>query len=87
MNVTSQSAEVIRSGLETIVLTEAKACGGVVCGFLAMAYAFNHLLKQLFRFTIIGFALAWAVALFALMWLSQFFPLKINKVKRREWLL
>nr|YP_011017841.1 ATP synthase F0 subunit c [Pseudoceramium tenerrimum]YP_011017848.1 ATP synthase F0 subunit c [Pseudoceramium tenerrimum]WQF69717.1 ATP synthase F0 subunit c [Pseudoceramium tenerrimum]WQF69724.1 ATP synthase F0 subunit c [Pseudoceramium tenerrimum]WQF69753.1 ATP synthase F0 subunit c [Pseudoceramium tenerrimum]WQF69760.1 ATP synthase F0 subunit c [Pseudoceramium tenerrimum] len=64
MNVTLQSAKMIGAGLATIGLTGV----GIVFGSLVMAYARNPSLKQqLFGYTILGFALTEAVALFALM--------------------
>nr|WQF69680.1 ATP synthase F0 subunit c [Ceramothamnion sp.]WQF69687.1 ATP synthase F0 subunit c [Ceramothamnion sp.] len=66
MNVTLQSAKMIGAGLATIGLTGVGV--GIVFGSLVMAYARNPSLKQqLFGYTILGFALTEAVALFALM--------------------
>ena len=68
MNITLQSAKMIGAGLATIGLTGVGAGVGIVCGSLVMAYARNPSLKQqLFTYTILGFALTEAVALFALM--------------------
>ena len=68
MNVTLQSAKMIGAGLATIGLTGVGAGVGIVFGCLVMAYARNPSLKQqLFGYTILGFALTEAVALFALM--------------------
>lgn len=68
MNVTLQSAKMIGAGLATIGLTGVGAGVGIVFGSLVMAYARNPSLKQqLFGYTILGFALTEAVALFALM--------------------
>jgi F-type H+-transporting ATPase subunit c len=68
MNVTLQSAKMIGAGLATIGLTGVGVGVGIVFGSLVMAYARNPSLKQqLFGYTILGFALTEAVALFALM--------------------
>nr|YP_010338944.1 ATP synthase F0 subunit 9 [Erythrolobus coxiae]UNJ19016.1 ATP synthase F0 subunit 9 [Erythrolobus coxiae] len=68
MNITLQSAKMIGAGLATIGLTGVGAGIGIVFGSLILGYARNPGLKQqLFGYTILGFALTEAVALFALM--------------------
>lgn len=68
MNTTLQSAKMIGAGLATIGLTGVGVGVGIVFGSLVIAYARNPSLKQqLFGYTILGFALTEAVALFALM--------------------
>nr|YP_010338976.1 ATP synthase F0 subunit 9 [Sahlingia subintegra]UNJ19066.1 ATP synthase F0 subunit 9 [Sahlingia subintegra] len=68
MNITLQSAKMIGAGLATIGLTGVGAGVGIVFGALVLAFARNPALKQqLFTYTILGFALTEAVALFALM--------------------
>nr|YP_010338811.1 ATP synthase F0 subunit 9 [Glaucosphaera vacuolata]UNJ18761.1 ATP synthase F0 subunit 9 [Glaucosphaera vacuolata] len=68
MNTTLQSAKMIGAGLATIGLTGVGAGVGIVFGSLVVAFSRNPMLKQqLFGYTILGFALTEAVALFALM--------------------
>ena len=58
----------IGAGLATIGLTGVGAGIGLVFGALVVAYSRNPALKQqLFGYTILGFALTEAIALFALM--------------------
>jgi F-type H+-transporting ATPase subunit c len=68
MNITLQSAKMIGAGLATIGLTGVGTGIGIVFGSLILAFARNPQLKQqLFGYTILGFALTEAIALFALM--------------------
>lgn len=63
-----QAAKLIGAGLATIGLTGVGAGIGIVFGALTLAYSRNPALKQqLFGYTILGFALTEAIALFALM--------------------
>lgn len=58
----------VGSGLATIGLTGAGVGIGIVFGCFLLAYARNVLLKNdLFGYTLLGFALTEAIALFALM--------------------
>nr|UBY46085.1 Atp9 [Porphyridium aerugineum] len=67
MNITLQSAKMIGAGLATIGLAGVGTGIGIVFGSLILAFARNPQLKQqLFAFTVLGFALTEAVALFAL---------------------
>ena len=66
--MTLQSAKMIGAGMATIGLTGVGAGIGIVFGSLTLAYSRNPQLKQqLFGYTILGFALTEAIALFALM--------------------
>lgn len=63
-----QSAKIIGTGLATIGLIGAGLGVGVVFGALILGVARNPTLKaQLFSFAILGFAIAEATGLFALM--------------------
>jgi F-type H+-transporting ATPase subunit c len=63
-NSTLQAAKLIGAGLSTIAL----AGIGTVFSALITSVARNpHLMKQLFGYAILGFALTEAIALFALM--------------------
>ena len=63
-----QAAKLVGAGMATVGLTGVGAGIGIVFGSLVMAYARNPGLKQqLFGYTILGFALTEAIALFALM--------------------
>nr|YP_010330470.1 ATP synthase F0 subunit 9 [Porphyridium aerugineum]UNJ18828.1 ATP synthase F0 subunit 9 [Porphyridium aerugineum] len=67
MNITLQSAKMIGAGLATIGLAGVGTGIGIVFGSLILAFARNPQLKQqLFGYTILGFALTEAIALFAL---------------------
>jgi F-type H+-transporting ATPase subunit c len=62
------SAKLIGAGLATIGLVGAGIGIGVIFGAFLNAYSRNPQLKdELFRYTILGFALTEAIALFALM--------------------
>jgi len=62
------SAKLIGGGLATIGLAGVGAGVGIVFASLISAYARNPSLKQqLFAYTLLGFALTEAIALFALM--------------------
>lgn len=62
------SAKLIAAGLATIGLTGVGAGIGIIFAGLNLAYSRNPQLKQqLFGYTILGFALTEAIALFALM--------------------
>lgn len=62
------AAKLIGSGLATIGLTGAGAGVGIVFGSLILGTARNPQVKgQLYSYAILGFALAEAVGLFALM--------------------
>jgi F-type H+-transporting ATPase subunit c len=62
------AAKLIGSGLATIGLTGAGAGVGIVFGCLILGTARNRQVKgQLYNYAILGFALAEAVGLFALM--------------------
>nr|YP_010338898.1 ATP synthase F0 subunit 9 [Pulvinaster venetus]UNJ18970.1 ATP synthase F0 subunit 9 [Pulvinaster venetus] len=66
MNITLQSSKMIGAGLATIGLTGVGAGVGIVFGSLVLAFSRNPSLKQqLFGYTILGFALTEAIALFA----------------------
>jgi F-type H+-transporting ATPase subunit c len=61
-------AKLIGAGLATIGLAGVGAGVGIVFASLVSAYARNPSLKQqLFAYTLLGFALTEAIALFALM--------------------
>jgi len=63
-----QSAKLIGAGLSTIALAGVGAGIGVVFSALITSVARNpSMVKQLFAYAILGFALTEAVALFALM--------------------
>lgn len=63
-----QSSKLIGAGLATIALAGAGAGIGVVFAALVMAIARNpSLLKVLFTYALLGFALTEAIALFGLM--------------------
>jgi len=63
-----QSAKMIGAGLATIGLAGVGAGIGIVFGALIISFGRNPSLKQqLFAYTILGFALTEAIALFALM--------------------
>jgi F-type H+-transporting ATPase subunit c len=63
-----QSAKVIASGLATISLAGTGAGIGIVFAGLMQSVSRNpHLIKQLFTYAILGFALTEAIALFGLM--------------------
>lgn len=62
------SAKLLSAGLATIGLTGVGAGIGIVFAGLNLAYSRNPSLKQqLFGYTILGFALTEAIALFSLM--------------------
>jgi len=62
------SAKLIGAGLATIGLVGAGIGIGVIFGAFLNAYSRNPQLKdEIFRYTILGFALTEAIALFALM--------------------
>jgi F-type H+-transporting ATPase subunit c len=66
--MTVESARLIGAGLASIGLAGVGAGIGIVFASLVTAYARNPSLKQqLFAYTIFGFALTEAIALFALM--------------------
>lgn len=66
--MTVQAAKMIGAGMATVGLTGVGAGIGIVFGALVIAYSRNPVLKQqLFGYTILGFALTEAIALFALM--------------------
>ena len=66
--MTLESAKVIGAGLATISLAGSGVGIGVVFAALVNSYARNpSLQKQLFAYTILGFALTEAIALFGLM--------------------
>nr|WGW14715.1 ATP synthase F0 subunit 9 [Bangiopsis subsimplex] len=66
--MTVQAAKMVGAGMATVGLTGVGAGIGIVFGALVIAYARNPMLKQqLFGYTILGFALTEAIALFALM--------------------
>tara|TARA_B100000780_G_C21110561_1_gene448763 strand:- start:162 stop:392 length:231 start_codon:yes stop_codon:yes gene_type:complete len=68
MNVNLQAAKMIGAGCATIALAGVGAGIGIVFGSLVSAFARNPSLKgQLFTYTMLGFALTEAIALFALM--------------------
>jgi len=63
-----KSSKLIGAGLATIGLAGAGVGIGIVFGSLVNAHARNpHLKKDLFGYTLLGFALTEAIALFALM--------------------
>lgn len=63
-----QSAKLIGAGLSTIALAGVGAGIGIVFSALITSVARNpSLIKQLFTYAILGFALTEAIALFALM--------------------
>lgn len=63
-----QAAKVLGSGLATISLAGTGVGIGIVFAGLMVAVARNpHLMKQLFTYAILGFALTEAIALFGLM--------------------
>jgi F-type H+-transporting ATPase subunit c len=62
------SAKLVGAGLATIGLTGVGAGVGIVFASLVISYARNPALKQqLFAYTLLGFAMTEAIALFALM--------------------
>lgn len=64
----SDAARLIGAGLATISLAGAGVGVGVVFGSLIMALSRNpSLIKLLFTYTVLGFALTEAIALFGLM--------------------
>jgi len=68
MNVNLQAAKMIGAGRATIGLSGVGTGIGIVFGSLVSAFARNPSLKgQLFTYTMLGFALTEAIALFALM--------------------
>jgi F-type H+-transporting ATPase subunit c len=63
-----KSAKLIGAGLATVSLAGAGVGIGVVFGSLVLGCARNpSLVKQLFTYTLLGFALTEAIALFGLM--------------------
>jgi F-type H+-transporting ATPase subunit c len=63
-----QAAKLIGAGLSTIALAGVGAGIGTVFSSLISSVARNpHIMKQLFAYAILGFALTEAIALFALM--------------------
>ena len=63
-----ESAKLIAVGLSTISILGSGIGIGIVFGALMLAFARNpFLLKQLFTYAILGFALTEAIALFGLM--------------------
>jgi F-type H+-transporting ATPase subunit c len=61
-------SKMIGAGLATIGLSGAGVGIGIVFGSLILAYARNPFSKnQIFNYTLLGFALTEAIALFALM--------------------
>ena len=63
-----KSSKLIGAGLATIALSGAGVGIGVVFGSLVVSIARNpSLLKQLFTYALLGFALTEAIALFGLM--------------------
>jgi F-type H+-transporting ATPase subunit c len=63
-----KSSKLIVAGLATIALSGAGVGIGVVFGSLVVSIARNpSLLKQLFTYALLGFALTEAIALFGLM--------------------
>jgi len=68
MNITLQSAKIVGAGLATAALGGVGTGAGIVFASLILGFSRNPGLKQqLFSYTIIGFALTEAIALFALM--------------------
>ena len=62
------NAKLIGAGLATIGLVGAGAGAGIVFGSLLIAYSRNpQLISELFKYTILGFALTEACGLLALM--------------------
>jgi F-type H+-transporting ATPase subunit c len=67
-NMLVQSSKLIGAGLATISISGAGVGIGVVFASLVLAVARNpFLLKQLFTYALLGFALTEAIALFGLM--------------------
>jgi F-type H+-transporting ATPase subunit c len=63
-----KSAKLVGAGLATVSLAGAGVGIGVVLGSLVVSVARNpSLVKQLFTYTLLGFALTEAIALFGLM--------------------
>ena len=63
-----KSAKLVGAGLATVSLAGAGVGIGVVFGSLVMGVSRNpSLVKQLFTYTLLGFALTEAIALFGLM--------------------
>jgi F-type H+-transporting ATPase subunit c len=63
-----QAAKLIGAGLSTIALAGVGVGIGTIFSALISSIARNpHLMKQLFTYAVLGFALTEAVALFALM--------------------
>jgi F-type H+-transporting ATPase subunit c len=63
-----KSAKLVGAGLATVSLAGAGVGIGVVFGSLVVSVARNpSLVKQLFTYTLLGFALTEAIALFGLM--------------------
>jgi F-type H+-transporting ATPase subunit c len=68
MNTTVQAAKAVGAGCATIALAGVGTGVGIVFASLVSSFARNPSLKgQLFSYTILGFALTEAIALFALM--------------------
>jgi F-type H+-transporting ATPase subunit c len=68
INMLVKAAKLIGAGAATISLTGAGAGVGIVFASLVMSIARNPaLLKQLFTYALLGFALTEAIALFGLM--------------------
>lgn len=64
----TQGAKIIGAGIATIGLAGVGTGIGIVFSALILAYSRNPALKQqLFAYTILGFALVEAIALFSLM--------------------
>jgi len=77
-----ESAKVIASGLATISLAGTGVGIGVVFAGLMQAVARNpFMIKQLFTYAILGFALTEAIALFGLMMAFLFFICDIKTEK------
>ena len=68
MNTTVQAAKAVGAGCATVALAGVGTGVGIVFASLISSFARNPSLKgQLFSYTILGFALTEAIALFALM--------------------
>jgi F-type H+-transporting ATPase subunit c len=68
MNTTVQAAKAVGAGCATVALAGVGTGVGIVFASLVSSFARNPSLKgQLFSYTILGFALTEAIALFALM--------------------
>merc|ERR1711990_983455 len=80
-----QAAKLIGAGLSTIALAGVGAGIGTVFSALITSVARNpHLMKQLFGYAILGFALTEAIALFALM--MAFYEVLEQFLKRKVWI-